>query len=350
MSKRIHFITISAITSLVVMTSACSVSHPFGTKQHSKAEQIQTKSMNVQEVLIPLMTKGTVSYVSADQLAKALHYHSKWKEDIHTFQMGEVDPVYSFTANSLHARKAGRSIRLSEKPMLINGKMYLPVTAVSDVFKNEIQMHVKGNKLALIANRSKAMTIEQIDKRDGHIQIRVQGGETFFKDDPADPYNNTVSLKSRAIELTKANTSANLTMEEPAKQVDMNALIETAKQYLGVPYEFGAEDYDRSKAFDCSSFTQYVYGKYGVSLRRTARDQAEQGIEVDRQSLRKGDLLFFSVPGRFETNDIVGHVAIYMGDGQMIHTYSKDKGVCISELNQGHWADNYMWARRVANY
>ncbi len=58
------------------------------------------------------------------------------------------------------------------------------------------------------------------------------------------------------------------------KNIDINAMINKGKQYLGVKYLFGTGPYPQTGKFDCSTFTQYVFGKYGVKLPRLARQQA----------------------------------------------------------------------------
>ncbi len=78
-----------------------------------------------------------------------------------------------------------------------------------------------------------------------------------------------------------------------AQRTQMDNLIEASKKYAGAPYEFGAGPYAETRKFDCSSFTQHVYGKFGVILKRESRAQATQGVAVGRNELRKGDLLFF---------------------------------------------------------
>lgn len=65
------------------------------------------------------------------------------------------------------------------------------------------------------------------------------------------------------------------------------------------------------------------------------------------ESLQPGDLLFFFVPGRFEYNDIPGHVGIYWGDGKMIHTMKKGVGVTIESLDKDYFQKTFLTARRV---
>ncbi|CAH8768188.1 C40 family peptidase [Paenibacillus dendritiformis] len=129
-------------------------------------------------------------------------------------------------------------------------------------------------------------------------------------------------------------------------EVDAQALIQYAKSFLGVPYQFGADPYEESKKFDCSSFTQHVFAHYGVQLPRAAQEQAKQGSPVTRDNLKPGDLIFFTVPGRFENDRIPGHVGIYIGDGKFIHTWS-DPGVQISDVDGGHWGSVRLSMRRV---
>nr|WP_238555880.1 C40 family peptidase [Paenibacillus alvei] len=107
------------------------------------------------------------------------------------------------------------------------------------------------------------------------------------------------------------------------------------KKYLGVKYKFGAKAGSTS-AFDCSSFTQYVYGKYGIKLPRTSKKQSTVGVAVSKNNMKKGDLLFFYSP--------VHHVGIYMGNGKILHTYGKG-GVRIDNLSS--WKSRLTKVRRV---
>ncbi|OYD09963.1 hypothetical protein CHM34_01210 [Paludifilum halophilum] len=130
-------------------------------------------------------------------------------------------------------------------------------------------------------------------------------------------------------------------------EIDQQQLLKYASKFKGVDYEFGAE-YPDNGQFDCSSFTRYVYRHFDVDLPRVARDQAKEGVRVSQEELRPGDLLFFSVPGRFKNNHIPGHVGIYWGDGKMIHTLEEGVGVTVESLNKEKFRNNYLTARRVA--
>jgi len=119
-------------------------------------------------------------------------------------------------------------------------------------------------------------------------------------------------------------------------------IISLGQKYLGVKYRFGAPSGSTS-AFDCSSFTQYIYGKYGVKLPRVSSSQATKGYRVAKANLKRGDLVFFTTS---RTGKKIGHVGVYVGNNKMLHTYGAP-GVTYSSINSGYWKSHYVTARRV---
>lgn len=117
-------------------------------------------------------------------------------------------------------------------------------------------------------------------------------------------------------------------------------VISTGKKYLGVKYRFGAPA-GVTYAFDCSSFTQYIFKKNGVSLPRSSASQATKGKKIAKSQLKKGDLVFFKRPGKSG----VGHVAVYIGNNKMLG--ASGKAVKISSMNSSYWKKMYVTARRV---
>ncbi|OCT12766.1 hydrolase [Paenibacillus pectinilyticus] len=133
--------------------------------------------------------------------------------------------------------------------------------------------------------------------------------------------------------------TANTTTTAASTSVSGKAgsIIALGKNYLGVRYNFGAQK-GVTSSFDCSSFTQYVYGKNGISLPRSSQAQSQVGSYVPRNQLQPGDLVFFYSP--------IHHVGIYIGNGKIMHTYGSP-GVTISDMNSGWWSTHYKTARRV---
>lgn len=122
------------------------------------------------------------------------------------------------------------------------------------------------------------------------------------------------------------------------------SVVNFGKKYMGVRYQFGAST-STTRAFDCSSFIKYIFSKYGKTLPRTSAAQSKVGTAVSKSNLRAGDLVFFSTGNR-ATGRNVTHVAVYAGNGKILHTYGSP-GVTISDLNSGNWKRTYLKARRV---
>jgi lipoprotein Spr len=127
-----------------------------------------------------------------------------------------------------------------------------------------------------------------------------------------------------------------------AKTNKAEKVIKLGKKYLGVKYRFGAPS-GVTAAFDCSSFTQFIFAKNGVQLPRVSSEQALKGVKINKAKLKRGDLVFFKSPKR--TGAKIGHVGVYIGNNKMLHTY-RATGVTISSLT-GYWKTNYVTARRV---
>ena len=112
-----------------------------------------------------------------------------------------------------------------------------------------------------------------------------------------DPLVNPIQVQERVAEILAAadpiGTAAAAAAAVIAEQA--NDIISTAMKFIGTRYRMGSTG---PKSFDCSGFTSYVFGKQGVSIRRTSREQFAQGEEVrDLKDLQKGDLVFFGHRG-----------------------------------------------------
>jgi cell wall-associated NlpC family hydrolase len=120
---------------------------------------------------------------------------------------------------------------------------------------------------------------------------------------------------------------------------DAESLLRTALGLRGVRYRFGGAD---PEGFDCSGFTQYVFGRHGLALPREAGDQFRSGTPVDRGNLAPGDLLFFTTTAPGPT-----HVAIALDAHQFVHAPNSRGVVRIERLDARHWSQRYIGARRV---
>ena len=99
-------------------------------------------------------------------------------------------------------------------------------------------------------------------------------------------------------------------------------LCQYAKQFVGNPYVWGGTSL--TKGADCSGFVQSVFKKFGVTLPRTSREQAGVGTKISLADAKPGDLIFYAKGGT------INHVALYIGDGQVVHASNPRTGIRIS--------------------
>ena len=97
-----------------------------------------------------------------------------------------------------------------------------------------------------------------------------------------------------------------------------SSVVNYATQFVGNPYVWGGTSL--TNGADCSGFVQSVYANFGVSLPRTSYEQQNAGTEVSYADAQPGDLICYG-----------GHVAIYMGNGQIVHASNSRDGIKISD-------------------
>lgn len=138
-----------------------------------------------------------------------------------------------------------------------------------------------------------------------------------------------VYFSSKKSEHKKTNEEAKSNISHARK-----VLLEEAERWIGVPYCLGGKE----KCVDCSGLSQNIYARIGIILPRTAEEQSKLGVLVGLDQIKIGDLLFF---GR---NNKITHVAIYAGDGEVIHS-SSTRGVVREKFV--NLSRNFLFAKSI---
>ncbi|AWH88261.1 C40 family peptidase [Limnobaculum parvum] len=125
-------------------------------------------------------------------------------------------------------------------------------------------------------------------------------------------------------------------------------VIANLRKQLGKPYHYGGTS--PSTGFDCSGLINYAYRDHLKStLPRTANNMfhmsAEQAIEIEKEQLHSGDLVFFRTHSR--GYGYADHVGVYLGGGEFIQAPRTGKDIQISRLDEDYWQEHYIGARRV---
>ncbi len=125
-------------------------------------------------------------------------------------------------------------------------------------------------------------------------------------------------------ELSTAVTMTELLYGQGVSDVRVD-ICQYAKEFLGNPYVWGGTSL--TKGADCSGFVMKVFQKYGVKLPRTSRTQANCGTTIKVSEAKPGDLIFYA------KGKTINHVAIYIGNGQVVHASSPKTGIKISNVS-----------------
>lgn len=102
-------------------------------------------------------------------------------------------------------------------------------------------------------------------------------------------------------------------------------IVAYAKKFIGNPYVYGGTSL--TDGCDCSGFTMKVLAHFGISTGRSSRDQADRGKSVPVSEVQPGDLLFYG------SGDYINHVALYIGNGQIVHASTPATGIKISNYD-----------------
>lgn len=164
---------------------------------------------------------------------------------------------------------------------------------------------------AIITMMPNGEEVEVIEVLDGWIKVNVDSDEGYVSSD-------YVEIST---ELPKAMTMTEVRFGQGVSDVRVS-LVQYATQFVGNPYVWGGTSL--TNGADCSGFVLSVYANYGVSLPHSSRAQANCGTKISASEAKPGDLFFYG------NGSGINHVAIYIGNGQVVHASSPRTGIKIS--------------------
>ena len=162
---------------------------------------------------------------------------------------------------------------------------------------------------------------------DGWVQIDLDTGDSGNGEENDGAY---ISTRDNHVDVQYALTEAIKfsPMEETANQQASlrSKIVNYALKFVGNPYVWGGTSL--TNGADCSGFTQSVLRNFGLSVPRVSREQANTGKGIKSSDMRPGDLIFYT-----NSKGTINHVAMYIGNGQIVHAASRRSGIKISTWN-----------------
>lgn len=144
---------------------------------------------------------------------------------------------------------------------------------------------------------------ENVDSEDASEESVEEESTSESTDYEYDEYGNVIDTDNTVTDYVSGSSGS--------------SVVDYATQFVGNPYVWGGTSL--TNGADCSGFVQSVYANFGVSLPRTSYEQQNAGTEVSYADAQPGDLICYG-----------GHVAIYMGDGKIVHASNSTDGIKIS--------------------
>lgn len=174
-----------------------------------------------------------------------------------------------------------------------------------------------------------------VDQQDGWVQIDLgsvdeeDGGQDGDEKAYISTRDNNVEVRyalNEAIKFTPSKDNGSSGGGSSTKQSRRSQLVNYALQFVGNRYVWGGTSL--TNGVDCSGFTMRVMEKFGVSLPHYSGSQAQMGKKVTSATMQPGDLIFYA-----GSNGKVNHVAIYIGNGRIVHAASRRSGIKTSTWN-----------------
>ena len=209
-------------------------------------------------------------------------------------------------------------------PSIVDGYTLLGVVTADSGYINIRE--AMNTDSEIVGKIRKDAICEVVAMEDGWCEIESGEVKGYISSDyllvGAKANERAQELQTQGQELETALTIMEYRYGKGVTDIQME-VCEYAKQFVGNPYRWGGTSL--TKGADCSGFTMSVLGKYGISLPHSSKAQANCGERIDLSEIQPGDLVFYGGKN-------IHHVAIYIGNGQIVNAQSANTGIVISGM------------------
>lgn len=209
-------------------------------------------------------------------------------------------------------------------PSIVEGYSLLGVVEAEDGYIN-IREEMSTDS-EVVGKIRKDAICEVVSIEDGWCEIESGDIKGYISNDylitGVDANEKAEAMMAEGKELETAITMTEYRYGKGVTDIQME-ICEYARQFVGNPYVWGGTSL--TKGADCSGFTLSVYIKYGVSLPHSSKAQANCGTRIDVSEVQPGDLVFYGGKN-------IHHVAMYIGNGQVVHAQSAKTGIVVTSM------------------
>lgn len=289
--------------------------------------------------LLPSFNSSELFTISKDSEVTVIKTVNNWSNIEFENQKGWIPNQKLITAETQEETTNTEETPTEETPVEEDGKKQINQTGYvstesahlrdgPSTSNNSIAGLVENEVLLVISEENDWYEVRTTDGTNGYVSKSLVTLGT--------PPANTTSRSAESRVEAEENT-----VIPTISATSSNNVVNVAMQYLGYNYVSGGSS--PSTGFDCSGFTSYVFAQCGKTLSRTSSGQASNGVAVEKSELQPGDLVLFHYYG----GSSIGHVGIYIGNGEFIHAANANRGVVTDTINSGYYANNYAGARRI---
>ena len=224
--------------------------------------------------------------------------------------LGEADGFYQIKTGNAEGYVSKDYIITGEEALIIAQSEARKVATVTTSLLNVRAKATTDSSVLFTVNKGEEIVV--LEDLGEWLKVEVGTTEGYV----------SAEFVSVTVKLRTGNTMKELSYGEGVSNKRVN-LVNYALQFVGTRYVWGGESL--TKGIDCSGFTMKVYQKFGIKLPHLSRSQPAYGRKISRSEIRPGDLIFYG-----EGGSRITHVALYIGNDQIVHAAGKNSGVIIS--------------------